>query len=168
MMTSQRQATANLVHNGEYSDLRFVNMMSAHHAMAVSMAEVAVEKGEHSELVQFAKTMIEDQKKEIETLDGIIEDLDGPDEVATETHPRERSMLGMDSPEELAKKAPFDKAFIDSQLPHHASAIEMAAVALKQSSNNDIKKLSRSIIDAQAQEIGKMIDWRHSWYGGRG
>ena len=62
-MTSQRQATANLVHNGEYSDLRFVNMMSAHHAMAVSMAEVAVEKGEHSELVQFAKTMIEDQKK---------------------------------------------------------------------------------------------------------
>ena len=76
-MTSQCQATANLVHNGEYSDLRFVNMMSAHHAMAVSMAEVAVEKGEHNELVQFAKTMIEDQKKEIETLDGIIEDLDG-------------------------------------------------------------------------------------------
>ena len=167
-MTSQRQATANLVHNGEYSDLRFVNMMSAHHAMAVSMAEVAVEKGEHSELVQFAKTMIEDQKKEIETLDGIIEDLDGPDEVATETHPRERSMLGMDSPEELAKKTPFDKAFIDSQQPHPPSAIEMAAVALKQSSNSDIKKLSRSIIDAQAQEIGKMIDWRHSWYGEKG
>ncbi len=77
-------------------------------------------------------------------------------------------MLGMDSPEELAKKTPFDKAFIDSQLPHHASAIEMAAVALKQSSNSDIKKLSRSIIDAQAQEIGKMIDWRHSWYGEKG
>ena len=95
------------------------------------MAEVAVEKGEHNELVQFAKTMIEDQKKEIETLDGIIEDLDGPDEVATETHPHERSMLGMDSPEELAKKAPFDKAFIDSQLPHHASAIEMAEAFIR-------------------------------------
>ena len=167
-MTSQTQAPASLIHNGEYSDIRFVNMMPAHHAMAISMAEVAVNKGEHKDLVDFAKNMIEDQEKEIKTLDSILDDLDSSAKLATEPHPHERSMFGMDSAKELEQKSPFDKAFIDSQLPHHASAIEMAAVALKQSSNKDIKQLSRQIIDAQSKEVGKMIDWRHSWYGEKG
>ena len=167
-MTSQNQAPANLVHNGEYSDQRFVNMMAAHHSMAVSMAEVAVDKGEHQDLVEFAKSMIEDQKEEIEKLRSILDDIDGSQKLATEPHPHERSMLGMDSSSELAKKSPFDKAFIDSQLPHHASAIEMAAVTLKQSKNEDIRTLSIQIIDAQCEEIGKMINWRHSWYSEKG
>ena len=168
MMTSQNQAPANLIHTGEYSDLRFIDMMAAHHSMAISMAEVAVDKGEHQELVKFAKSMIEDQKKEIEKLQSILDDIDGSKKVATEPHPHERSMHGMDSSSELAQKTPFDRAFIDSQLPHHASAIEMAAVALKQSTNEDIKTMARQIIDAQCQEVGKMIDWRHDWYGKKG
>ena len=167
-MTSQNQAPANLIHNGEYSDLRFVDMMAAHHAMAMSMTEVAVDKGEHKNLVEFAQKMIDDQGEQIEKLRSIRDDIGGSDQVATEPHPHERSMFGMDSASELRKKSPFDKAFIDSQLPHHASAIEMAAVALKQSANDDIKTLSRKIIDAQCEEVGKMIGWRHSWYGKKG
>lgn len=111
-MTSQNQAPANLIHNGEYSDFRFIDMMAAHHSMAISMAEVAVDKGEHQELVKFAKSMIEDQKKEIEKLQSILDDIDGSKKVATEPHPHERSMHGMDSSSELAQKTPFDRAFI--------------------------------------------------------
>ena len=37
----QKQAPAELIHNGEYSDRRWVEMMAGHHAMAVEMAKVA-------------------------------------------------------------------------------------------------------------------------------
>jgi uncharacterized protein (DUF305 family) len=57
------------------------------------------------------------------------------------------------------------KAFIDSMMPHHAGAIQMATVALQRSDIEQVRTMSRGIIDAQAEEIGKMIDWRKTWYG---
>jgi len=51
-------------------------------------------------------------------------------------------------------------------IPHHASAIDMASVALMMSNNLEIKRIARAIVDAQSQEIGKMIQWRKLWYPG--
>jgi uncharacterized protein (DUF305 family) len=73
-------------------------------------------------------------------------------------------MFAMLSSDKLAEQDPFDKAFIDSNLPHHASAIEMASVALMQSNNDDLKDLCRNIVEAQSKEVGKMIEWRDKWY----
>jgi uncharacterized protein (DUF305 family) len=67
-------------------------------------------------------------------------------------------------PEQLAKQSPFDRAFIDSMIPHHASAIQMASVALLRSKNPGIVRTARSIVTAQSQEIGQMIQWRQHWY----
>ena len=36
----------------------------------------------------------------------------------------------------------------------------MASVALIRSNNAAIKRIARAIVDAQSQEIGKMIQWR--------
>ena len=68
------------------------------------------------------------------------------------------------APDQLAGRQPFDRAFIDSNIPHHASAIEMASVALMQSEDPEIKRLTRQIVDTQSQEVGKMIGWRQEWY----
>jgi len=40
----------------------------------------------------------------------------------------------------------------------------MANVALMRSNDPDIKRIARDIINAQSQEIGQMIQWRHEWY----
>jgi uncharacterized protein (DUF305 family) len=37
-----------------------------------------------------------------------------------------KNMEMMMDPQSLADEKPFDKAFIDSMIPHHQSAIEMA------------------------------------------
>jgi uncharacterized protein (DUF305 family) len=42
----------------------------------------------------------------------------------------------------------------------------MASVALIRSNNAAIKRIARAIVDAQSQEIGKMIQWRKLWYPG--
>ena len=72
--------------------------------------------------------------------------------------------MGMMMPDQLADQQPFDRAFIDSMMPHHSSAIEMASVALMHNDDPDIKRITRGIIDSQAKEIGQMIQWRQEWY----
>ena len=69
-------------------------------------------------------------------------------------------------PGQLAQQKPFDRAFIDSMIPHHASAIEMASTALLQSDNAEIEELARSVVDALSHEIGEMIQLRQQYYPG--
>jgi uncharacterized protein (DUF305 family) len=67
-------------------------------------------------------------------------------------------------PDQLAQQHPFDKAFLDSMIAHHASVIEMASVALLRSQNPDIVRIAAAIKLAQGREIGQMTQWRSTWY----
>lgn len=154
-----------LVKDGEYSDERFIDMMAAHHKMAIGMGEVAKEKGEHPEIKNLGEAIVQTQTEEIEKLSKIKQENFGTDKVALEPHDNERSMRGMISNDELKKADPFDKAFIRNQIPHHASAIEMASVAAMQSRVDEIRQMAPQIIQAQSEEIGNMINWYKTWYG---
>lgn len=157
-------APARLIVDGEYSDERFIDMMAAHHRMATEMAKVGRERGERPEVRQLSEGMISDQQGEIEELSFIKEKNFGPSEVATTMNPEDPSMFAMLMPDRLAEQQPFDRAFIDSNVPHHAAVVEMAGVALMQSENPEIKRLARRIIDAQSREVGRMTGWRQQWY----
>lgn len=163
-MDSGETAPAMLVQNGNYSDDRFIDMMVPHHMMAVEQAEVAQQNAEHPEIKQLADDIISSQQQEIDEMKSIKEEEFGTSETPTMMNPEEMDNMGMTMPNELENQQPFDKAFIDSMMPHHSSAVEMASVALKRSDNSDIKRIARGIVDAQAQEIGQMIEWRQQWY----
>jgi uncharacterized protein (DUF305 family) len=154
-----------LIMSGQYSDERFINMMAAHHQMAIEMAEVEQQKGTRPELQALAGKMIEDQRREIEELKAIKQARFGSSEVPAEMNHADMENAGMMMPGEMAQQPDVDKEFIDSMMPHHAGAIQMATVALKRSGIEQIRTLSRKIIDAQAEEIGQLIEWRKAWYG---
>jgi uncharacterized protein (DUF305 family) len=153
-----------LVMNGQYSDERFINMMAAHHQMALEMAEIEVQKGTRPELKALAAKMIEDQRREIDELKAIKQKNFGSSDVPTMMHHDDMENAGMLMPDEMAMQPDVDKAFIDSMMPHHAGAIEMASVALRRSGIAELRAMSRNIIDAQAEEIGQLIEWRKDWY----
>lgn len=52
-----------------------------------------------------------------------------------------------------------DVMFAQAMIPHHKQAIVMSEMALKQSKNQEILKLSRSIINAQKAEVSQMSYW---------
>lgn len=52
-----------------------------------------------------------------------------------------------------------DVDFIKGMIPHHQGAIDMAEVALQNSSDPFIRKLSEDIIAAQKSEIEAMQKW---------
>ncbi len=154
-----------LVVDGNYSDERFIDMMAAHHQMATEMAMVEEQRGTRQELRALATKMIQDQRQEIEELKALKQAHFGSSDVPTMMSESEMQNSGMLMPDEVAQQPDVDKAFIDSMMPHHSGAIQMATVALRRSSIAEIRTLARGIIDAQAEEIGQMIAWRKAWYG---
>jgi uncharacterized protein (DUF305 family) len=49
-----------------------------------------------------------------------------------------------------------DRAFASAMIPHHRSAVDMAAVAQRRSRREEIKQLAASIISTQNQEIQEL------------
>ena len=158
-------APAQLVIDGNYSDERFIDMMAAHHQMAIEMAQVEQQKGTRAELKTMAANILQAQQQEIQELKDLKQARFGSSDVPMQMHPNDMDNNGMMMPEAMRQQPDVDKAFIDSMLPHHAGAIEMATVALRHSSLAEIRTLSRNIIDAQSEEIGRMIEYRKAWYG---
>lgn len=57
----------------------------------------------------------------------------------------------------------FDKAFIDAMIVHHEGAIKMAQQAEHRAQHQEIKDLSKNIINAQTSEIEQMKQWKKAW-----
>lgn len=63
---------------------------------------------------------------------------------------------------------PFDRAFIDSMIPHHRSAIAMAKAAQTEGlASPKLNMIAVDIQDSQQKEIDQMLAWREEWYGSR-
>lgn len=58
-----------------------------------------------------------------------------------------------------------DKAFIDSMVPHHQGAVEMAEVALKRAEHPQIKRVAEDIVSSQRAEIRMFGEIREREYG---
>jgi uncharacterized protein (DUF305 family) len=164
-MDHDGMASGMVMKNGRYSDERFIDAMVPHHQGAVDMARVALQNAEHPEIEQLAKNIITTQRAEIQELKSIKREEFGTSRVPMDMSMGQMKDMGMMmNPGDLAKKDPFDKAFIDNMIPHHQSAIEMAEVALKETDNPKIKKLATNIVEAQEREISQMKQWRKQWY----
>jgi uncharacterized protein (DUF305 family) len=165
MEEGSSEVTAMLMKDGEYSDELFIDSMVPHHAGAVDMAEVALENAEHEEIMQLSREIVSTQQAEIKELKSIKKEEFGTSDVPMSMNMDDMMNMGMMmNPEDLAKEDPFDKAFIDNMIPHHQSAIEMAQVALQNTSNPRITELAGNIVRDQRREIAQMKQWRQEWY----
>ncbi len=58
-----------------------------------------------------------------------------------------------------------DELFIDSMVPHHVGAVDMAEVALENAEHEEIMKLSREIVSAQQAEIKELKSIKKEEFG---
>ncbi len=58
-----------------------------------------------------------------------------------------------------------DRRFIDAMVPHHAGAVEMAEVALKNAEHDEIKRLAKDIVSAQEAEIRELKAIKQEEFG---
>ena len=163
-MGSGGMARQMVMENGKYSDKAFIDAMVPHHQGAIAMAEVALKNAEHEEIKELSRNIISSQQAEIEELKSIKQEEFGTSNVPMEMSQEQMRGMGMTDPQNLAKREPFDKAFIDAMIPHHQSAIEMAQIAREKSEIPEIKELAEDIVSAQQKEIEQLTRWRQQWY----
>lgn len=159
-------------------DQMFIDMMVPHHQAATEMAQIAVERAEHAELRTMAEEMIAKQQAEITQLRDWRSEWYGSaetppmsampmlSEMAGMQHGADGPVMDMTADIEALRNAPepFDLAFIDAMIPHHATAIEAAQLALNNAAHPELKDMAQQIIDDQQQEITQLQDWREAWY----
>ncbi|MCD0156184.1 DUF305 domain-containing protein [Deinococcus sp. 6GRE01] len=145
---------------GKAFDRAFLSMMVPHHQMAVDMAKAALPVSKDATVKAWTNAVIKDQTREITQMNTLLKSMGGVNTAMA--NQMKSSMSGM---ADMVKKSKTpDVAFVQGMLPHHASAIDMANLALQQGQDARVLSLAKTIITAQAKE---MLDYR-TWLKKRG
>ena len=69
--------------------------------------------------------------------------------------------------DELAQKSgqDFEVSYINSIIPHHQGAIEMARLVQNDAPHQEVRDAATAIINAQQSEIEELTTWLKDWYG---
>lgn len=159
-VTNTGSAEAASEHNA--ADTMFAQMMIPHHAQAIEMSNVMLEKDNVDQRVaDLAEQIKAAQGPEMETLDSMLQAWGESEPMHGEGHPMGGSMDGMMSEaqtSELSTAAGTDAArlFLTQMMEHHKGAVEMAEEEVRQGENEQAIVLARDMIAAQESEIDEM------------
>jgi uncharacterized protein (DUF305 family) len=145
-------------------DLQFIDSLTKHHQMAIDMAKMGTPKFEHQPLKDSAKTMVDDQTKEIAQLRQWRDQwYPGAAPAENMQMPGMSSMsMEMSHMQSMSGHA-LDMMFIDMMIPHHESGLAMGQDALAKAEHAEIKELAQKMIEKQKKEIEQMQQWKKEW-----
>lgn len=178
IMNNTQYGYRGMMYQGDYNnqmavsgqiDAHFIEQMIPHHEDAIIMAELALEKAQREELKQLAQSIIDSQSTEIEDMKEWYEDWYGRELTTSSSVGMHHGMgghMGMSQIEvdRLEQSDNFDRAFIESMIPHHQMAVMMASMLKNGSNREEMKQLADDIIVAQTTEIDQMQDWYNEWF----
>ncbi|HEY5610075.1 MAG TPA: DUF305 domain-containing protein [Thermoanaerobaculia bacterium] len=142
-------------------DLQFIDAMRKHHAMAIPMAQMAVERSSDSKLREMGSKMAADQSKEIAQLGSWRKEWFGNAPDADVSQLRGTASMEMDMTHvQSLSGAPFDRMFVDMMIPHHEGAVLMSCDALERSTREELRSFARDVIRKQEREISDLSAWK--------
>ena len=149
------------------ADVAFATEMIPHHAQAVEMATMALEKATNATVKQLATAIQSAQDPEIQKMSGWLVGWGQPvPDTSSTVHGGGHSMSGgtgmMTEAQmtelENASGAAFDKLWVEMMTEHHEGAVSMSRAELADGENSEAKALAQQIITAQTKEIATMVE----------
>lgn len=158
------------------ADVAFASDMIQHHAQALTMVDLTVERDLDPDLQAVAEGIRDAQGPEIETMSNWLEqwgeevpatmrdhsnaeghdmgDMEGGDDMGMD-------MPGMMSEEQLdelaaASDAAFEDLWLEMMIEHHEGAVSMAEVELEDGAHGPALALAEEIVATQTEEIATM------------
>lgn len=142
-------------------EVRFMTEMIDHHAMAVMMSELCLERAVHPELLALCHEIRETQLEEIVTLQTWLEQWYAIEHEPSMTPGMETQM------DKLAalSGAEFEIEFMKIMIRHHWTAVVRAQQCQDKAYHTDLIQMCEEIESAQTAEIQLMGGWLCQWYG---
>lgn len=162
--TSGSMATGTTATATTQYDLQFIDSLTRHHQMAIDMATMAAPKFEHQPLKDAAKTMVDDQTKEIAQLRQWRDQwYPGAAPAENMQLPGMSSMnMDMSHMQSMSGHA-LDMMFIDMMIPHHEGGLAMGQDALAKAEHPELRELAQKMVEKQKKEIDQMKQWKKDW-----
>lgn len=174
-------------YTGKQAGVRaFVEVMAEHNRIAIGLAEVAEQRGQHVETRSLATRMVSARALEDQGLSPLLgrlspEDGRGDPRPPVDLTPTSLTLaklgvpagvLGLPPPPGFSVRAgpldladPFDRSFIDVAVALNRGAIALAEAGLRVADDEQAERLARSIIRTRVCEIQALNDWRRRWHG---
>lgn len=142
-------------------EIDFMQDMIDHHAMAVQMGQMCLEKAIHEELRAMCQNIITTQQQEIAEMQSWLSSWYGIS-YSPQMNPGDMRMM-----EKMAalSGAEFEIEFMEMMIKHHLKAIREASKCVERVYHEELRTLCENIITAQAAEIEQMRTWLCQWYG---
>ena len=156
-----RDSMHNTMHSLD-SEFRFLVEMIPHHQEAVDTAGLTAARTSRPELKEFSLKIVTDQNREIQMMQGWLDEWYPGRKSDSLYRPMMRPVEGLS-----ADRA--DRTFLEDMIMHHRMAVMMAN-QIKTGNLSDrpeLKKLADDIIRTQNSEIEQMENWLVEWYGVR-
>ncbi len=154
-------------------DRHFIEQMIPHHEDAIVMADLALVKANRQEIKDLARDIKKTQSAEISEMRAWYTNWFGQEVSQNGMMMGGRGagggMMQMGTMgnetdmEKLQNASDFDRAFIESMIPHHQMAVMMANMLLASTDRPEMKNLAEDIIVAQTKEINQMREWAKAW-----
>ena len=145
------------------TDTMFAQMMIPHHAQAVEMSDMILEKQDiPADVTALASQIKAAQAPEIEKMSGWLKSWNESATASAGAHAG-HGMSGMMSADDLkkldaAQGTEAAKLFLTQMIAHHEGAVMMAKTEQSGGQNPEAVELSKTIITAQEKEIQEMKD----------
>lgn len=139
-------------------EIRFLEGMIDHHAMAVHMSQMLQTQAVHPELRKLGDSIAVAQKAEIIQMQGWL--------VKWYGRKHEPSMMMMPSMQKLErlKATAFEQEYLSMMIRHHAMAVKQAKECERLAKHSELHVLCHNIDRSQRGEIAVMKDWLCRWY----
>lgn len=155
---------------GDSAEAGFTRDMLVHHAQAVELSQIVLDKTDDPAIENLATDITLTQQAQIGRMQGWLSMWGLPISGSRERmswmgHEIDGQMPGMASPEELnelrnAEGEETDQIFLRLMIPHHEAAIPMSRAILDRSDNEPVTGLAEAIITSQSSEIEIMRQMR--------
>jgi uncharacterized protein (DUF305 family) len=149
---------------GKTFDIYWMSQMIAHHNIAVDMANYVLKKGKDANVKKAAQDIVRVQSLEVKQMTGWLKDWYNAKPNAAQMklmvvdmQPMVDASQGKMAGHSMMGNA--DKNFLESMIPHHQSAVDMAKLALIKALRPELKTFAQGVIDVQTKEITQYETW---------
>lgn len=157
-LTPARAASPAPTQQQAHFEIRFLEGMIDHHSMAVSMAQMCLQKAIHPELRTTCQNIITTQSAEIQMMQSWLLGWYG---ISYSPDPMNKGMKKLDR----LTGSEFETQFMEMMSEHHATAIQESTDCLLNAFHKELRDLCENIIKTQSTEINMFRTWLCQWYG---